>query len=109
MPNRIKELRIAKGLSQDALAELANTSQPQIDRLEKGQRNLTQTWMTRIAKALGVRPAELLPESRGITPDQLDEIARALKDAMAEEGVTLREAQQTELIAAFLRKLRRSS
>ncbi len=61
-PNRIRELREAKDISQGQLADLVTppTSQPQIDRLEKGDRKLTQDWMTKIAKALGVSAKDLL-------------------------------------------------
>lgn len=38
----------------------ANTSNQQISMLESGKRRLTDGWMRRIAKALNVRPAELL-------------------------------------------------
>lgn len=58
--NRIKDLREARGLSTAALAVMVGTSQPQISRLEKGERKLTEDWMRRIAKALDVRPSDLL-------------------------------------------------
>ena len=64
MPNRIRELRKAADLTMDQLAERANTSQQQIQRLETGTRRLTQEWMDRIAEALNVHPAELLPSSK---------------------------------------------
>lgn len=66
-PNRIRELREAKGWSQQQLADRVEpkTLQPQIDRLEKGQRRLTQEWMERIAAALGVDSVDLLPNSKG--------------------------------------------
>jgi transcriptional regulator with XRE-family HTH domain len=58
--NRIQELRERKGWSQAELAKRVGTSQPQIDRLEKGTRRLTEDWMRRVAKALDVRATELL-------------------------------------------------
>lgn len=61
MSNRIKELRDLLGLSQQRLAELANTTNQQIGRLESGSRKLSQDWMERLAPVLGVNPAELLP------------------------------------------------
>ncbi len=61
--NRIRELREAHGWSQAQLAQAVDTSQPQIDRLEKGERRLTEQWMRRLAQALGVEPAALLAEA----------------------------------------------
>lgn len=58
--NRIRQLRQARKLTQEQLAEMCNTTQPQIKRLETGERKLTETWMRVLAKALGVRPADLL-------------------------------------------------
>lgn len=58
---KLKALRVSAKLSQEALAGLAHTSQPQIDRLEKGSRQLTLAWARRLAPHLGVKPLELLP------------------------------------------------
>jgi transcriptional regulator with XRE-family HTH domain len=58
--NRIRELREARGLSQAALAAKVGTTQPTIDRLEKGDRRLTEDWMRKIADALAVSPADLI-------------------------------------------------
>ncbi len=58
--NRIKQIRTRLGMSQAALAEKADTSAAQIQRLESGERRLTEEWMRRIAEALSVRPADLL-------------------------------------------------
>jgi repressor LexA len=61
--NRIKELRLAKGLAtQKALADLVGTTPVQIGRLENEERELTRSWMERIAKALEVEPADLISE-----------------------------------------------
>lgn len=51
--NRVKALRIALKLSQYELAKLANTSQPQIHRIERGEREPLVSLGVRIAKALG--------------------------------------------------------
>lgn len=61
--NRIADLRELRGWSRPQLANRMNTSPQQIERLEKGQRKLTQQWMERAAAALGVMAADLLPES----------------------------------------------
>lgn len=62
MPNRLRELRLARGLSQKELAERVKpaTTQPTIDRLEKGERGLDVVWMDVLAKALNVNAADLL-------------------------------------------------
>ena len=58
--HKILELRTKLGLSQAALAELAGTSQPQIRRLENGERKLTKEWAERLAPHLQVSPQDLL-------------------------------------------------
>lgn len=60
MKNRIKELREKNGLSQQQLAELTGTTNQQIGRLEKGARELTTTWMERLARPLRVMPSEII-------------------------------------------------
>jgi transcriptional regulator with XRE-family HTH domain len=78
MPNRIKELREARGMTLDQVGEAARTSAQQISRLEKGERRLTDTWMHRIAGALGVTAADLLanaPPNDGEFVKKPDEIA----------------------------------
>ena len=59
MGNRIKELRIAAGLSQPELAALANTTKNQLAKLESGGRRLSDHWAQRLAPHLGVQPFEL--------------------------------------------------
>ena len=59
-PNRIRELRKAQHLSADDLAERIGTSQVQISRLERGERNLTVEWMMKISQALNCAPEDLL-------------------------------------------------
>lgn len=60
--NRIREIRESKvpRMTIAALASLVNTTQAQMSRLETGERELTEDWMRRIAKALDVEPADLL-------------------------------------------------
>jgi transcriptional regulator with XRE-family HTH domain len=60
MKNRIQELRQAKGLTLEQLADLTELSPGYLSRLESGKRNLSTKIMPRIAKALGVKPAELI-------------------------------------------------
>lgn len=62
MRNRVREIRKAQGLT---LAEVAARCQPPttavtIGRLETGMRNLTISWVERLAAALGVEPSTLI-------------------------------------------------
>jgi len=63
MPNRIRELRIARNLTLEYVADRVGTSVQQISRLELGNRRLTDNWMRRIASAIGVQPADLFTDS----------------------------------------------
>lgn len=56
----LRAFREAKGLSQNELASFAGTSQPQINRLESGQRKLSKEWAERLAPHLGISPEQLL-------------------------------------------------
>lgn len=63
-PNRLKEIRESLKLTQQELADLVGTTQAQIGRLEKGQRDLSQHWMSVLAKALKIEPWALFIESK---------------------------------------------
>lgn len=78
MPNRIKELRNGLGLTLDEVAARAGTSLQQVQRLEKGERRLTDDWMRRLGKALGVHPSALLSDS---LPNS-DRVAQDAEDAL---------------------------
>lgn len=79
----IARLREAKKWSRPDLgrALIPPTSGQQIERLEKGQRQLDPEWIEKIAKALGVEPVALLggTEQRyELNPQVADEIASQL-------------------------------
>jgi len=57
---RIKQLRAAKGFTQEALARKAKLSLGYVARLETGHHDPTVTTLRKLAKALGVPVAELL-------------------------------------------------
>lgn len=88
-PNRIRELREAKGIAQNELARMANTEPSTINKLEKGKRGLDQNWMRRLAPLLGVTPAELLPIEDN--PLMLDDDERALIAARRAANSTQRD------------------
>ena len=83
LPNRIKECRQRRGLTQCRLAELVNATTQQISHLERGERQLTLHWMVRIGAALRCEPAELLPSiDSGWEDDPREEALLALFRAM---------------------------
>jgi transcriptional regulator with XRE-family HTH domain len=59
-PNRIRELRHARGLSLQKVADAANCSKVQVSDLERGRVKLNLRWMQRLAPALGVLPVDIL-------------------------------------------------
>lgn len=63
MNNRLRELRKKEGLTLDQVAKEAGTTNQMVGMLERGERQLTQRWMERLAVALKVPPKELLPLS----------------------------------------------
>ncbi|MDF1777359.1 MAG: helix-turn-helix transcriptional regulator [Rhizobiaceae bacterium] len=56
----IRKLREMLGLTQAQLAKNVATSQPQIRRLEAGERQLTKDWAERLAPHLGTTASELM-------------------------------------------------
>ncbi|MEE9395278.1 MAG: helix-turn-helix transcriptional regulator [Planctomycetota bacterium] len=63
LPNRIRELRTAQQLSQEALANRVGTlSKMQVSNIERGITQLTHFWMRRFATALQCYPSDLLPD-----------------------------------------------
>ena len=63
------------------VAERAGTSTQQINRLEKGQRELTLNWVVRLADAMDCYPIEILPE--GIGPSKQAQIIAAKFDQLS--------------------------
>jgi len=57
--NRIKELRLERGLTQTQLGNLLGTTSATIQRLETGKRQLTQKWAEKISSILGVELTSL--------------------------------------------------
>jgi transcriptional regulator with XRE-family HTH domain len=58
----VRRLRESKGLSQEALAELADIHRTYIGDVERGTRNIALVNMTQIAKALSVPLSRLISE-----------------------------------------------
>jgi transcriptional regulator with XRE-family HTH domain len=58
---RIRALRTKKGLSQEELGFESGLHRNYIGGIERGERNVAVVNLARLAKALGVRPRDLLP------------------------------------------------
>lgn len=71
MENRLKELRKAKGLTQEQFADIVGISQSYISDLEKGKKDIDFGLAARFAKVLGVKPYEIMPKEW--QPDELSE------------------------------------
>ncbi|MGH7434755.1 MAG: helix-turn-helix domain-containing protein [Polyangiaceae bacterium] len=57
---RIRELRLARQLTQERLAEELGTATPHVQAIERGVRNLTLVTLFRVADALNVEPIQIL-------------------------------------------------
>ena len=65
----VKRIRLERGLTQEALADMCGHSQQYISDLERGKRNPTVVSVYEIAQALGVTHLDLmmLPEKKSNT------------------------------------------
>lgn len=59
----VRARRKAMGLSQEALADLAEIDRSHMGKIERGERNVSLLNILRIAKAVGTRASDLLSES----------------------------------------------
>ncbi|MGZ5442066.1 MAG: helix-turn-helix domain-containing protein [Thermoanaerobaculia bacterium] len=57
---RIRELRKARAISQERLAELAEIHENHVRRIERGEANPSFLVLLRIARALGVKAGQLI-------------------------------------------------
>ncbi len=83
---RIKEIRLAKDLTQEQLSELTEIGASSISKIESGIYHPSDENLERIAKALKVEPYKLYICNQHKEPEQLiKEIHSMLKNATEEE------------------------
>ncbi len=58
--NNLRLLRRSKGLSQEDLAELSGLHRTYVGSVERAERNISIDNIEKLARALGVKPSELL-------------------------------------------------
>ena len=58
---KLRKLREEKGISQEKLAELAELHRTYVSGVERGERNISLINIERLAKALDVPMADLMP------------------------------------------------
>jgi transcriptional regulator with XRE-family HTH domain len=56
---RVRELRLARGLSQEQLAEVADVHRNYVGGIERGERNVSLVNIVKLARGLSVRPTKL--------------------------------------------------
>lgn len=94
---RIKAIRLSKGLSTEKLASLTGVNQSTISRIESNERSTSVETLLKICKALDVTVSELFESDESLPPDLLDLIKTARK-------LTPNQRQRiTELIEAFIK------
>lgn len=60
----LRAYRLARGLSQEAFADVLGVHRTYMGGVERGERNLTLKSVERIAERIGVEPLELLTPAR---------------------------------------------
>lgn len=100
--NRIKLLREARQWSMAHLGRQVGATGSTINKLEKGDMNLTHRWITRIAAALGVRPTALLiePADTRIDPRLLSIALRIAEAVIEGSPAEVRNAVLSDYVAA---------
>ena len=61
---RVRALRLQRGISQEALADLADIHRNYMSQIEAGKRNLSFLNVVKLARALKVSPSKLLEPIR---------------------------------------------
>lgn len=60
LATNLRALRLAQGLSQEAIADLAGLHRTYVSSVERCERNATLDTLDKLAAALGTKPSDLL-------------------------------------------------
>ncbi|WP_340388179.1 helix-turn-helix transcriptional regulator [Paenibacillus sp. FSL E2-0151] len=102
--NRIRELRKAKGWTQEQLAEAAGLHYSYIGGVERGDRNISLETLEKIIKAIGTEAHELFRfEKDAKRQDVVDQYITLISDSTKEEIYTLVRINK-EIISALNKK-----
>ncbi len=66
---KIRELRLAKGFSQESFADEVGLDRTYMGGIERGERNIAAINLIRIAKALKIEVGDLFPPSKTLKVD----------------------------------------
>lgn len=91
--NRIRELRVARGFTQEQLCERAEISIDAVTRIESGSRTPTLSTLVSIAKALGVELSELV-RTEPLPPPTLPPAVERVVTALAQQPSDVQEAAE---------------
>ena len=87
--NRIRDVRLSKGLTLEQLAEKTGLQWQSLQRYETGARNVSTAKLYVIAKALGVAPSELVSESDDGLSDEERDLIEYLRTHPRDKAVLL--------------------
>lgn len=108
--HRIKELREERGMSQLALATAAGLDKAAMSRIEKGKTHLNVPTMRQIAKALDLRPGDLLlDEDRSVGSSGVDAELLSIAHQMPPEERSRLIELAREMLALITRLLARGA
>lgn len=102
---RIKTLRLEKGMTQEKLAERADLTSEAVTRVERGVRMPTLKTLGKLAHGLGVSPA-LLVDTEAKAPPKVSRHIAKIVSKLEDEEASVQEAA-AELVVTFLRGVKR--
>ena len=82
--NRVREIRNAKGMTLNELAEKTGMTYSAVQKIDSGRVDLDTNWMKKLSIVFDCEPWELLPKEMqpNISPEEM-EIIRAVRKAKA--------------------------